>query len=95
LARRGYLLSLIVESLLKDSQSISAADLKTLGIGTSWFTGQRLELAADGLTLSSKSSADQADEVDDDVIAAAVYGLEPGELVTLEQAAKIARQQNQ
>jgi hypothetical protein len=97
LARRGYLLSLIVESLLKDSQSISAADLKNLGIGTSWYTGQLLERAKDGLTLTPSGGlghvGDGAESLDE-VISDALYGFEPGEDVTLERAIEIAKRLN-
>lgn len=97
LASRAYLLSLIVESLLKDSQSITASQVERLGIGTSWFTGLQLISSAGDLTLSARNlsqigeGAQDLDEVIDDWL----YKPAPGEPVTLEQAIEIAKRLNE
>lgn len=94
LARRGYLLSLIVESLLKDSQSISAAQLKSLGIGTSWFTELRLASSDTGLTLSNKTPLVDEGETArtvDDLLDDYLYGGQPGEPITLEKAIEVSK----
>lgn len=98
LARRAYVLSLIVESLLADSQSISAADLKSLGIGTSWFTGLRLTSTGAGFGLSSshidvEPELGETEEDLDDVLSEALYGIEPGEAITIERAVELAKRQ--
>ena len=76
LAARAYSLSRILESLPESSPTTSASDLKSWGIGTGYFGSPLAEASADGGANSDGGT---------------LLGVDPGELVTPEQAAEIAK----